>query len=437
MTIDSGWVKIFKTSNSSAFSPTLTIRPDVAFIDGQIRLQKGKHITTWHDLVKFNFVRPVEKWFAMGASRVVLAFDCYEHVTACKSMTQTKRRKHMPDVQVNSFDSLPPNIPYNYDLMILNRAWKTKVIALVIEFLPGMLNLHDGQTLVVDWARHAVEYTKEAAKGECEPVCNSSFPPLGENDVKAMRYSVYGNMVIDTTDGDFIPIALVHIERLMTAGSTVPQIAIFRMECNIGGKSGIVTATSKPGRRYEYVHINRLFRTVRDGMTIAVTSHVRSLSTETTRDHEMRVLALLIAMTGTDFSKGMPYVSPNKVWENLGLIWKPLSECYDPTTMRLDVVQAANTVVSRLYAAVYRKHITNDRIPMHLVADRLKRHSELSSSVKTRLPEERNVMCLLKNANWILSYWLCPEDGGYPDPLTPEYGYMRTKKGIPCYEDEL
>lgn len=108
MTIDSGWIKLFKSSNSSAFSQTLTIRPDVAFIDGQIRLQKGKHITTWHDLVKFNFAKTVEKWFAMGAARVVLAFDCYDHVPACKSMTQTKRRKHMPDIKVNPFDSLPP-----------------------------------------------------------------------------------------------------------------------------------------------------------------------------------------------------------------------------------------------------------------------------------------------------------------------------------------
>lgn len=322
--------------------------------------------------------------------------------------------------------------------MIMNRTWKTKVIALIIEFLPGMLNLNDGQTLVIDWAKHAVEYTKETITGKLDPVCNQAFPPLGENDVKAMRYSVYGNMVVDTTDGDFIPISLVHIERLMTAGSEVPQIAIFRMECNIDSRGKTVTAESKkPGRKYEYVHINRLFRTVRDSMTISVTSHVRSLATETTRDHEMRILALLIAMAGTDFSKGMPYVSPNKVWENLGLIWKPLSECYDPATMRLDVTQTVNTVVSRLYANVYRRHITNDRIPMHLVADCLKRHSELSTSVKTRLPEEKNVTCLVKNANWVLSYWLCPADGSYPDPIDPEFGYARTKKGVPCYEDEL
>ena len=448
MTIDSEWIKLFKQQDNSAFHKLIPIRPDVAFIDGQIRLQKGKHIQTWTDLINFNFVRTVEKWFKTGAKTVVLAFDFYDCVTPCKAMTQKNRRKHLPDVNINTHESLPPYIPHEYDQLIMNRTWKTKVINLIIESMPKLLSLKEEQTLIIDWCQHATKFTANA-----EPVRDIELPPLGENDVKAMRYTRYGNMVIDTTDGDFIPIALIHLERIMETMTLrhetvnpmedIPQVAIFRMECNTNTQRAppkINPKDQKIQRRYEFLHINRLYKTIRNSIQIATAGNLMGnrthANTPNTANHEMRMVALLIALTGTDFTKGLPYMSPKKVWDNLYILWNPFRACYDPRTMSLDVMRTANTVISRLYASVYHRHITNDRIPMGEVADRLKRHSSLSQTVKTRLPEQHNITCLIKNSNWVMQYWLCPEDGAYPNPVAEQYGYVKTKKGATAYEDD-
>eukprot|EP00961_Rhodomonas_salina_P196048 2646476-Rhodomonas_salina.1 len=63
----------------------------------------------------------------------------------------------------------------------------------------------------------------------------------------------------------------------------------------------------------------------------------------------MCVLAALITYTGCDFSKGLPYLSARKIWDNLGLVWRPLAEALRPESKTFDVDTVTDKVVARLY----------------------------------------------------------------------------------------
>ena len=98
MTIDSGWVKLLKKNAPEAFSDALPEKPEVVFIDGQIKLMKGEHVRTWEAFLQSQFVNTIEHGFSLGARTVVLGFDDYQHVPRSKNMTQSKRNKSVPTV---------------------------------------------------------------------------------------------------------------------------------------------------------------------------------------------------------------------------------------------------------------------------------------------------------------------------------------------------
>ena len=148
MTIDSGWVKILKTSVPDAFTHTLPRPASTVFVDGQIKLMKADYIRTWQQFFENQFVHTVEKAFESGASVVVMGFDDYTYVPVCKNMTQTKRNKSVP----NEHDDLPSTIPENWSGAIRNRTCKIKVIGFVIRNLKLRYKHETRRSVVVDFA---------------------------------------------------------------------------------------------------------------------------------------------------------------------------------------------------------------------------------------------------------------------------------------------
>lgn len=459
MTIDSAWVKLFKERFPQAFHKKCPIEAQVVFIDAQIKLPKAENVTTWQELVHRNFLRPVKRWYDLGAKTVVLAFDDYNFVPRSKGMTQCKRRRHIPPKVVNAHDALPPVIPGDYMELIMNRVFKTKVINLVCEYLPKLLKLAPDQTLIIDWDCNALRFQH----GSEQPSEDESLPPLGECDCKATRYARFGNLLIDTTDGDYIPISLMFVERAMREARvvsearapgeargisvSVPSVAIYRMEC----KTKAVQAKRKaagddrPRITYEFVHVNHLLRHLQaafDGMPMGSSpwaTQARLGNVGNLHGVEMCLLTMLIAFTGTDFSKGLPYLSPQKIWDALqqGLLAHVVG-CFDRDSLSLDVEQTCDRVIARLYAQAYRKHVReHDRMLMADVATQLKDKSALSASVRERLPSLQNTQCLVRNANWLMQYWQCADDGKYPDPMAGDFGFALNKKGQPVYADDL
>jgi hypothetical protein len=418
MTIDAGWLRAWKKESAAAFSAKCRHPVDVVFIDGQIKLMKAMVITTWKELVYYNFASPVKRHFAGGAHTVVVAFDDYALVPTAKGMTQARRVKHVPQVDVHGNETLPATIPANWATLMMNRAFKTKVIAMISRALPALVPLAPGQRLIIDHVGHPVCHARDA-----EPVELEDLPPAGEADVKAMRYARLGRMLIDATDGDYVPIALLHLER--AAGAPV-DVSIYRMAVNVGGPKR--NAAGDVRITYEHLHVNTLAAQLRAAVLEKLRRRPERLGAAAGR--EMLVLAALVTYTGCDFSRGLPYLSPQHVWDNLGLVWGPLAAALDGDA--LDAQAVCDRALARLYAVKYARHAPREPRSFAELADRLKRGSALGETVRARLPEAAAALCVARNGNWVLAYWT----GAAPDALAGPYGFARDARGRVCWEDE-
>jgi hypothetical protein len=89
MTIDSGWVRVFKEQSPRSFTNTCPFQPKVAYIDGMplLMLSEGR-VKQWGDFLRSNYARTIVRYFRLGCEAVVLAFDDYDHVPKAKSITQ-------------------------------------------------------------------------------------------------------------------------------------------------------------------------------------------------------------------------------------------------------------------------------------------------------------------------------------------------------------
>ena len=72
----------------------------------------------------------------------------------------------------------------------MNRVFKTKVIAMVIQELPRELKFTPTQTLVIDYAGTPEEYKMVDGALQVRPLPN--LAPLGEADIKFTRYAEIG-----------------------------------------------------------------------------------------------------------------------------------------------------------------------------------------------------------------------------------------------------
>jgi hypothetical protein len=91
MTINADFFKIIKEGCPNAFSEQAPSKPDIVFIDGQVKLMKAAHVDSWGLFFAIQFFKTIENCFALGASTVILRFDDYRHVPSSKNMTQVKR----------------------------------------------------------------------------------------------------------------------------------------------------------------------------------------------------------------------------------------------------------------------------------------------------------------------------------------------------------
>ena len=252
MTIDSTWIASFKEEAPEAFTKHIPFQPKAAFCDGQIRLMRGhtQGLLTWDDYIWQQFQSHVSRFYRNhNVSVVILAFDDYAHVPEAKCMTQLKRRRHIPKLEILAREPLPPVCPcgQRWEQSISNRVFKAKVIARVVEVLPALLNLQPGQQLIIDYAGTPIEYTPNPdgtlGTKELTHLC-----PLGEADVKFLRYAdIYRDLLVDSVDGDSIPIALLHTEasiRDLTRGSmrlddlraAPPRVCIYRITTRVQGE---------------------------------------------------------------------------------------------------------------------------------------------------------------------------------------------------------
>lgn len=340
-----------------AFTATPPFAPRAAFLDGMPLLMASSTMRKWDDLIRFNFCIPIQRFYRLGAQVCVLAFDDYLYVPKAKAITQANRSKKKAPFQCNEREQLETVMPADYNTRLSNRIYKRKVIDLIAETLVDHLGLSHGQRLIVDYVECPVLFYVEPGEKKPKFKYLLDVPPLGECDIKFTRWSRhFGDMVAHSVDGDFVPIALLEHEARVRQASAdrsnarrhqlqpPARLSIFRLEYGAsqnqqedgeeeGGRKkkqklaggGAVNAPKKRRRRtMEYVNIPALYAALKASMKQFANEGILrwaplatgvSSSSSLSRPRlfgggqqgeslqHMRILACMIALTGTDFTR--------------------------------------------------------------------------------------------------------------------------------------
>ena len=416
MTIDAGWVKILKTAAPRAFSAALPARPDIVFIDGQIKLMKGDFITTWDAFVQSQFINTIESAFELGAPVVVMGFDDYTHVPVCKNMTQSKRNRSVPAVNFAESDELPARPPADWTAVMRNRTFKVKVIKFVLARLKQHFRLEQRRSVVLDF--HGMpEVVGGSYKLPELFQAHTAEHPLrrGECDIKGPDYLPHrGNLVLISTDGDFIPIALIQLETRRRDSQSQANVFVHRIKV----KTSTATkrdATGTQRREFEFVDIGALLQVLAHDLPWTSTPAA--------------YFAALVALGGCDFSMNLPALGPTKLWAaRTKLRDNPMRECAHlvtalivtyqqilqnkcagagPETIRsITDTQSAKSVYDKQHASALRCLTLAPRTKSSMwTADRLVAHT-----------------C---NVLWTLQYWT--QLHAAPDPLSGNFGFVMRK----------
>lgn len=463
MTIDSGWLHCFKEDVPEAFTEKPQFRPTCAYSDGQIKLMQSPpdRPMTWDDYVYNRFVRHY-LYYLEHLDTLIIAFDNYEQVPPAKCMTQTSRRKHIPPIPFSETSPLPCMVPEGeyWTQTISNRTFKTKVIELVSLRLPKLLldkcENPSSKTIIIDY-HQPVMYRLNPSKNMVEGITISDMPALGEADVKFPRWAErYPKILIDSIDGDTIPIALLQHELLLQQEKCPPKVTVYRMKINLKGskptattektkpvkrkgtsqtdltttEEGTTKTPKRPPREYEYCDIHMLYQ----GLLQSISQSLGPIRSPSHSGHEMRMVTTLILLTGSDFTRQLPQLGACTLWENLPHIWLPLTLAYQPASSQLQIPLAMSCLITGLYRLKFEKHLT-PTTSTYVQVYRDLMASRLAPRTKNSLAPVLRIETTLKNCNWVLQYWACQYLQVPPSPISEQFGYKMLPGGKTQYMD--
>jgi hypothetical protein len=419
MTIDVGMLEIVKRIVPGAFSRQIPYSPEVAFIDGQLKLQIPDFIRTWETFLAVQFVTPINRLYDLGATVVVLSFDFYPKTPGAKQPTQRKRTTKLVKLPWDQREELPSVIPENYSTLIANRAFKVRVCQLVVSTIASLVTLGNGRRLIIDYDDMPLEFTA----GDVEPQPRTGYTLLDESDVKFPQYLLPGqSFLADSVDGDYVAIAMMQIERARAANETPPKVLIRRIEIKSAGEKR--PRSEGPTRRqYEFVDGNMVVD--------ALVHHLRSnyVTLKQCKGHEIRLFCYLVALIGCDFTSGIPRVGPTTLWKHLEVIWVPLQNAYAPDKGEFNVRKVADTVIAPLLKLVHKKHAgyaSGQNLTGLLNA--IKASSALTDKARSAIPSVADIACLVRNSNWTIHYWW--DAVTVPSSSQAKYGFaIKAKNG--------
>lgn len=411
MTIDSGWVQILKRECPRAFHSKLPCVPTTWFIDGQIKLMKAAYINTWELFFHRQFVDTIERALEFGASVVVMGFDDYTHVPACKSMTQRKRTSKVASFDYDPADALPIVPPADWNAAMRNRNFKINVIKFVLR----NLEIHYKtcpKTVILDWAGEPVVLGRALATDGRELPVRAPDSKRGECDIKAFGWTTWGPTVLQSTDGDFVPIALlqtttdgppIYLERLLT------HLTPANKRTNDGSRK----------RQLEYVCMHTLHGRVHE----LLPAHVSPPAT----------LAILIALTGCDFCNSMPAIGPSKLW----------AARHSFKGLDFTAPEGVLAAITMAYQLNFARHIrairegdiasSSEEMPVairmyELVSRNIANNSSTSQKHKNSIWSGTHMHMHVLNVFWtVLQYW--SQLDLYSDPICESYGYKQNANG--------
>lgn len=439
MTIHAGWPKYFKTVSPNAHTKAPMFNAKTVFIDGQIKLMKQNDVRDWDTFINRQFAWPIRRYFTRGVDTVILAFDYYGLVPSAKSMTQRKRNANKENIDPGAVFTagapLPETLPEQWGIYIRNRVFKRKVIFHVIETLSRQARtMRDNQIIIIDYEEdvyYIQNHSQSSRASAADPAETRLFQarPRGEADIKFPEYTRhFENTILDAVDGDYLPIALIQREL-----NPEVRTCVYRIRTKVTNSGRDVEDDDAPGdtqrREYEYVDIDTLYNDLICAM------HRSGRIPPSHRGHEMRMLAVLVAMSGSDFTQPSPRLAPTTIVKYIRDAMPRLVECYDPDAYdHVDVNGYSNALLASLYGNLFSRY-THARRGMHNVHRDIQL-STLAAGTKRKIPDDNAAQSLGRNINWLLHYWQ-PCDTDTPNPIQKRYGYVEDAAGNANWEREL
>lgn len=486
MTIHADFVKILKSDCKQAFTEKfpLSQAPDYAFVDGQVKLMKPDSVQQWNVFIHIQFKKTVENLFKLGAQVVVMGFDNYKYVPVSKTMTQVKRNKYVPVLKFDNVDELPPIMPADWGGAMRNRAFKVKVIQKVVfELKQWFLNLlrtdeaWKSKILIID-ANHTPELlhfarvqstldmyaekhdqddvmsdqnnTKDDVKNNAQNDVQNDVEESvqvnanlleqairaendltwigrGECDIKAFYWLKYSNrMLVVSTDGDFLPIAMLQLQKMHLQADTNKTVILHRICAQVNSD----TATGKrkkenddvvKKRTYEYVDISQLM--------CFVTQNMPSLN-----QSPITNFCALIAMCGCDFALNLPRLGPKTIWKFRNHLK------YLDLTDRSQVVCAIHILYHNLFVCKnsFPTNVKNNsEFYKALHPQDVKKYYEntfttilhsqrIAERVRASLWTTDRTYAHAGNSIWTMLYWLDLQHS--PNPHAADYGFSLDTK---------
>ena len=401
MTIHTKWMELLRAEAASAFEyGELTLPVNASFIDGQIKLMISSDPTqTWAGFLHAKFVSVVMRHFIEHrCTTVVLAFDDRRFVPRAKAITQHKRRAGVNIIEFGESDVLPNTMPAEWRESIMNPWFKHRVLELICNNVPRLVCPPAGCKLVIDWET-VTEYTY--TDNECPDVADLASPTcIGEADLKFTRWMrrLQCPMLVEATDGDYIPIAL----GLKAAGIEQP-VAILKAWSH--------------DRGLEFINIERMYGFLRNKF------HSVNARKPSCPWWEIKLFILLLGLSGTDFTRNLPLVSPQRMWNSLPLI----VQTFQMDGSGVHMAQGKR-MVELLYAETFPKHIdTFSRQSVWTQAQA----SKLGQRNKALIPTDGRIVCTLRNVNFLMAYWL---QFAAPERIE-EYGFRTDDTGAVAWDD--
>ena len=394
MTIHTGWMQVMRREAAVAFQETIpggdTHRSQATFIDGQIKLMKADIIQTWAHFLYSQFTCIINRHFHEYACQtVVLAFDDKRFVPQAKAITQAKRRDGVKIIEFGENDVLPNEVPV-WKEAIMNPHFKNKVIQLVCDSVPHLVRGVAGCRLVIDWQTISTyEYGPDGLFVTGSPI-QEPASGIGEADIKFPYWMkrLQVPMLIEATDGDYIPISL----GLKVVGINHP-VAILK---------GKLKTTTPPEngeyetKKFDFIDIDTLHACLKSAFNRTTSSSSR---VSRDKDWEIKLFITLLGLCGTDFTRNLPLVSPNKIWECLPLIVQTFAMESDTGINQAQ----GKRIIELLYSEVYPKHI--DPYSRASVWHQAQ-ISKLCARNKALIPTEARIKCTLRNINFLMEYWI-------------------------------
>lgn len=411
MGINSDWSRIWASEGREYV--TENVDAETVFIDGQIMLMQSQVPRcgmSWGDFVQMNFARKLV-FFASKFKTVVVAFDNYESVPAYKKITQARRSAQAAEPFVFGVDDTigdGPPAPKTWQSALLNRVYKTHVISRISSILAHTYKPAIGKEFILDFV-NCVRIKN--VNGQRTQEVLPDFVPMGESDVKFMRYAnEYGNLLVDSIDSDVLLIAFMYLERHEFQHKLyIRRYAVQDDEEPSAKSSKIAKQGSR--RRYEIIDATDLLLNLHLSVQQAVGKEMPIETSKLTK-----IITFVSLLAGSDFSRKLPLVGAKYLWESLPsylpLLVQVTSQNENNSGFELDSKIVVDVVLSEMYRLKFENHTKHTSGANYLEVFDALQSSKLSSRTRAQLMTLEQVQCTIDNIRWIMGYW--EQENGVP-----------------------